>query len=959
MNKGRKKKIEKVAKKYLSLKAKLGITTMLGILLVAIMTLVIASVTFISLVGIISTSIWRDRADEITEHPTGCTCGCVWIATNGESVNIETIIGENGEALNPIGQVNVIEQSMSNVSDLTTTSGADKTAGITASITSNLLGLTSGEWIYISDYGVYQIQDIIESDKPSIVIYSGASSSISSGDGSSDGDGSGSSDGEQEGSGESQTDGSESQESLSGNISLKNVYYIKSGKVTKGNQAEVKKPEISSSKISVPSYGHTTGSLTDTSIATKINRSELSSDNQKLLDMLLPGAVVASQYYNIHINLALALAPHEGGWDPIRDGGSNGFHIYSLQGKGPFTGTYSKGSTRWSSHYDAEETVIHFAHNYHRTNNVSSVLPGEGYAQIIKSYSDGYVEQIRRHSLSGFNNYYENDGVDTVEEYKVAAEAYAKKIIDTAKKFEAINNIDIALQYIKDNGLEDKYINALSWMQKYESERGKYANATPNGVEASKILGELPNMQTGSLSGPTAGVEGSAGYWTCTCPRPCPDCRCHDIEVGQDGNSADALNRDVFPPNTPGQSSGLWGTYEELSANIEALNNGNKPLYVGNVEQLKSNLRKLLQFVGMAPNSKVTYKVDKFAGPDGTGFVHYGQGRNSPSKEPYKTYRYNDSKYGGTFAESACGLYSLAMAISTMEKTWCNPAEIAIALNTYTVRTGKQIATTQMGGSESALYTENVVDFLVEAGFKAEKGSLSKDKLDKCLESNGIFMFCLSDPKGVASVKTTGHFVVIRQRTENGNYLMGDSCRINDNEITFSTLSSIFKHSAIYIMPRENSNVVHGNKETQGITNVTSGNITGKEQNIVAEAKKHLGKAYQSGAEGPDKFDCSGFVYYVYNQCGIYIRRMSADSYYSMATHITKEQARPGDLVFYHRNGKSSKVGHVAIWLGDGQIIHAPEPGSVIKIIQHKYMVQDYGGTMSNEGYTCTFGRLG
>ena len=67
-------------------------------------------------------------------------------------------------------------------------------------------------------------------------------------------------------------------------------------------------------------------------------------------------------------------------------------------------------------------------------------------------------------------------------------------------------------------------------------------------------------------------------------------------------------------------------------------------------------------------------------------------------------------------------------------------------------------------------------------------------------------------------------------------------------------------------------------------------------------------------------FDCSGLVYYVYNKCGIFKVRRSADSYYNRCKKKERQDLRAGDLVF-RSNG--SKVVHTGIYIGAGRVIHA------------------------------------
>ena len=98
----------------------------------------------------------------------------------------------------------------------------------------------------------------------------------------------------------------------------------------------------------------------------------------------------------------------------------------------------------------------------------------------------------------------------------------------------------------------------------------------------------------------------------------------------------------------------------------------------------------------------------------------------------------------------------------------------------------------------------------------------------------------------------------------------------------------------------------------------TGGSVSGS--SIVSYAKSFLGCSYVYGASGPSSFDCSGFTQYVYKHFGKSIPRSSA-SQYSSCKKISKSSLQPGDLVFFTNDG--SGVGHVAIYMGNGQIIHA------------------------------------
>ena len=104
---------------------------------------------------------------------------------------------------------------------------------------------------------------------------------------------------------------------------------------------------------------------------------------------------------------------------------------------------------------------------------------------------------------------------------------------------------------------------------------------------------------------------------------------------------------------------------------------------------------------------------------------------------------------------------------------------------------------------------------------------------------------------------------------------------------------------------------------------------TNKAQAIINTAKAQLGKPYVWGAEGPNSFDCSGLVYYVYGQHGIKMPRTSREQA-NVGTTISQSQLQPGDLIFSSTDG-SGGVNHVGIYIGNGQMIHAPNSNDVVK----------------------------
>ena len=94
---------------------------------------------------------------------------------------------------------------------------------------------------------------------------------------------------------------------------------------------------------------------------------------------------------------------------------------------------------------------------------------------------------------------------------------------------------------------------------------------------------------------------------------------------------------------------------------------------------------------------------------------------------------------------------------------------------------------------------------------------------------------------------------------------------------------------------------------------------------ILEEAEKYIGYPYVCGGYKPStSFDCSGFVSYVYNQCGWDFGRLGAQGLYNISRRTSSP--RPGDLVFFTGTYDTPGVSHVGIYVGDGWMLHCGDP---------------------------------
>lgn len=99
----------------------------------------------------------------------------------------------------------------------------------------------------------------------------------------------------------------------------------------------------------------------------------------------------------------------------------------------------------------------------------------------------------------------------------------------------------------------------------------------------------------------------------------------------------------------------------------------------------------------------------------------------------------------------------------------------------------------------------------------------------------------------------------------------------------------------------------------------------------VALARSKMGAPYVWGAEGPDAFDCSGLVLWVYGQLGLQVPR-TAQQQFDWATPIYPAQLQAGDLTFFENTYTSSdRITHVGIYVGSGMVLMAPTTGNYVR----------------------------
>ena len=119
---------------------------------------------------------------------------------------------------------------------------------------------------------------------------------------------------------------------------------------------------------------------------------------------------------------------------------------------------------------------------------------------------------------------------------------------------------------------------------------------------------------------------------------------------------------------------------------------------------------------------------------------------------------------------------------------------------------------------------------------------------------------------------------------------------------------------------------------------------------IIKEAEKYLGFPYVWGGSSPaTSFDCSGFVSYVYNNCGVgwNFGRLSAKGIRQICSYVSPADAKPGDLIFFEKTYNTTGASHIGIYVGNNTMLHCGDP------IQYTSISSDYW-----QSHFLQFGRL-
>jgi cell wall-associated NlpC family hydrolase len=105
----------------------------------------------------------------------------------------------------------------------------------------------------------------------------------------------------------------------------------------------------------------------------------------------------------------------------------------------------------------------------------------------------------------------------------------------------------------------------------------------------------------------------------------------------------------------------------------------------------------------------------------------------------------------------------------------------------------------------------------------------------------------------------------------------------------------------------------------------------------IAAALSKLGSPYVWGDEGPSSFDCSGLLQWSYLEAGLLLPRVSSDQYFA-STPVPTDQMQPGDLIVYaYDTSDPATIHHITMYIGNGQMVHAPRTGEVVQVVPVYY----------------------
>jgi cell wall-associated NlpC family hydrolase len=151
-----------------------------------------------------------------------------------------------------------------------------------------------------------------------------------------------------------------------------------------------------------------------------------------------------------------------------------------------------------------------------------------------------------------------------------------------------------------------------------------------------------------------------------------------------------------------------------------------------------------------------------------------------------------------------------------------------------------------------------------------------------------------------------------------------------------SLLSSLTARQRARWAARQGAPITAGAARSMIASDVST--ASARAQAAVRFALAQVGKPYVFGAAGPSSFDCSGLTMASWQQGGVSLPH-SALQQYNYGHHVSYDQLQPGDLMFFYQ-----PIGHVTIYIGNGMMVSAPEPGEDVQVVSTASFADDFTG---------------
>lgn len=238
---------------------------------------------------------------------------------------------------------------------------------------------------------------------------------------------------------------------------------------------------------------------------------------------------------------------------------------------------------------------------------------------------------------------------------------------------------------------------------------------------------------------------------------------------------------------------------------------------------------------------------------------------------------------------------------------------------------------------------------------KTKLVSLQKDaksesaKLNKMLEDNKDVLAQINAAEAKAAAKAAKAAAASAKTVATNNNAKSSSSSSKSasssaSAATVSTSAALTSSSSSNSASSSNSSSKSSSHKSSASSNSSSSSSSSSDSSysasygsVISAAESQMGKAYQWGAAGPSRYDCSGLTMWAFAKVGISLPH-SAALQSQMGTRVSISQLQPGDLVFW-----GSPAHHVGIYIGGGKFIHAPKTGDVVKITSISAYTPDYG----------------